>query len=171
MDRPFSPTIQLSNSLELNPWGSWCSLLLDGDYCAQLQQHGPPVPPTERSNQRDHWPSSLLMPSRRGSAGGTEKEQTNTHVRVYTTNDTPRGHQYHTTTIVSPGARGRGRPGGTQQSKGIYSGYFCLLPLLLKLVNLDLDLVLVLKKGDFKVHFSKKTWKFPLNSLVFGLTN
>ena len=61
-----------------------------------------------------------------------------THIRVYTTNDTPRGHQYHTTTIVSPGARGRGRPGGTQQSKGIYSGYFCLLPLLLKLVNLDL---------------------------------
>ena len=66
-----------------------------------------------------------------------------THMRVYTTNDTPRGYQYHTTTIVSPGARGRGRPGGTQQSKGIYSGYFCLLPLLLKLVNLDLDLDLV----------------------------
>ena len=67
------------------------------------------------------------------------------------TNDTPRGHQYHTATIVSPGARGRGRPGGTQQSKGIYSVYFCLLPLLLKLVNLDLDLdllmVLNLRRG------------------------
>ena len=54
-------------------------------------------------------------------SGSTEKDKTNTLTyAVYTTNDTPRGHHYHTTTIISPVARGRGRPGGTQEK-----GDFC----------------------------------------------
>ena len=60
-----------------------------------------------------------------------------THIRVYTTNDTPRGHQYHT--IRAP--EDEDDRGAHSKAKEFILGILVCCLCFLKSVNPDLDLV------------------------------